>query len=453
MPVFLPILERHFQTLLDKGTDRYGPKHTALWLSVLDTRTGLPPERPHTPARVYRLIGAPRGSTLYWDQPLVVAAHAVSRLSGNPRYAEAADAYMDAFLACDGIDGNGLFQWGNHRYYDVYEDAVVHFHGGVHELRPITPAWELFWRRHPQATDRYIRQMVRRHLYDPATGGFNRHDDGRRGHAFLEAGAILVESLAWLYGRTREPELLETALRLARFSHSHRGPRTGLIRNEPDHGRWDSRVCTTEVGLWAQSLLRAADHAGCPEFRNMAGDGVAAYLRHGYDAAAKRYWGQLGVEDGRPVSAAEPGYWPREHADIWSADQWPTHDYPMAVAEAALTLFLETGEPLYREGVFRWAEIVAGSLPVRGGAGSYAEHYGRCIHFLTRAGRTLEEGGLVDQARLLGAEAVRQLWDERLFQGFPGTHLYESVDGVGFLCLALAGLETEEPLDLFGFGF
>ena len=40
-----------------------------------------------------------------------------------------------------------------------------------------------------------------------------------------------------------------------------------------------------------------------------------------------------------------------------------------------------------------------------------------------------------------------------LVQGFPGTHLSESVDGVGFLFLALLALETEEPLDLAGFGF
>jgi hypothetical protein len=451
MSSYLPLMERHFATLADTGLDRYGPKHTALWMSILDTRTGLPPDQPQPPRRVYRLIGAPRGSTLYWDQPLVVAAHLVSGLTGNPRPAQAADAYLDAFLENDGLDEHGQFQWGNHRYYDVYEDTVVRFHGGVHELRPITPAWELFSRLHAAATEHYIRQMVRRHLYDPATGGFNRHDDGKRGHAFIEAGAILVESLAWLHAHTRDPELLDTALRIARFSHSHRDPQTGLIANEPDHGRWDSKVSTTEVGLWAQSLLRAHAYTGRIEFLKMARDGVAAYLRHGYDAQSGLYWGQLDLATGRPVVAAEPGYWPREHADIWTTDQWPTHDYPMALAEAALTLFNETGDPLFREGVERWIRVVAAQPPPA--AGTYAEHYGRCIHFLTRAGRELKDTGLVDRARRLAGVAIKQLEDERLVQGFPGTHLYESVDGVGFLFIALAGLETKEPLNLFGFGF
>ena len=449
---YTKLMESHFQKMAATGTDVYGPVTNPMWMSVLDTRTGHPPDQPHTPRRVYRLIGAPQGTTFYWDQPLVVAAHQLSACTGEPQYAKLADLYTKVFLTrC--VNQQGMFQWGNHAYYDAANDQIKRFSGGHHELRPITPAWELLWQHAPGQTARYIRTMAHRHVYDPHSGGFNRHDDGKRGHAFIESGGILVESLAWLYGETKDPELLETALKIARYSYSHRGPSTGLIRNNPDSQRWDSKVSTTEIGVWAQSLLRAGDYASNDEFSEMARSGISAYLKYGYDSNAKKYYGQVRIDDGKSVKPAKPGYWPREYSDIWNMDQWPTHDYPMPFAEACITLYEKTKQDLFREAIHRWARVVSDATPANGGKGAYAEQYGRCIHFLARAGRVLQDQALVEQARVVADEAVGILYDESMFQGYPGTHLYESVDGVGYLFLALIYLETANELDLYGFGF
>jgi hypothetical protein len=434
------MVEGHFCRLLESGLDTCGPRRTPMWMAVLDTRSGRPPEREHVPQRVYRLIGAPRGCTLYWDQPLVAAAHGLSKAAGKPEYARAADDYIRAFLAgC--VDARGMFRWGNHQYYDAYEDRVVEFSGGHHELRPFAPAWELFWRLDARATERYIRVMASRHVYDAATGAFNRHDDGRRGHAFLEAGGILAESLAWLSGRVGASDLADMAMRIACYNYNYRGAATGLVANEPDGGRWDSRVCTTEVGLWAGSLLKAARYSGCARFAEMAREAVRAYLRYGYDERNGMYFGQLSIADGSPVVPSNRGYWPGEHTDIWSVEQWPTHDYPMALAEACLGLFETFGDGAFLEGARRWAEVVCRNTPARGGQGTYAEHYGRCIHFLTRAAPVVGDASLLSHARALADEAVEQLWDGGMFQTYPGTHMYESVGGLGFLFQALIYLE------------
>ena len=446
------VIESHFRKMAATGTDVYGPVSNRMWMSVLDTRTGCPPHRPHTPKRVYRLIGAPNGTTFYWDQPLVVAAHQLSALTGKLQYAQSADLYAKAFLSrC--VDPKGVFQWGNHMYYDAVKDQVNGFHGGHHELRPITPAWELLWRHAPEETAKYIRMMAQRHIYDPNTGGFNRHDDGKPGCAFIESGGILVESVAWLWAKTKDPELLDAALKTARYSYSHRGASTGLIVNQPDNKRWDSKVSTTEIGVWAQSLLRAHKYTSNDEFAEMARSGVSAYLKYGYDSKAQKYYGQVRVEDGTPATPAKPGYWPREYSDIWSTDQWPTHDYPMPLAEACITLYEKTGQDVFRDAIHRWAKVISDATPANGGKGAYAEQYGRCIHFLARAGRVLQDKVLVEQAHVLVREAIEVLYDEGMFQGCPRTHLYESVDGVGYLFLALMYLEESQELDLYGFGF
>ena len=448
MTTYLPKCESHLQRLFAAAAESGGD----WWPSVVDTRTGRRPDGKHIPKRVYRLIGAPRGSTLYWDQPIVVAAYTLSELTGDPQYAQAANRYVDAFLnRC--IADSGLFQWGNHQYYDLLERRVIAFHNGYHELRPITPAWEVFWRRAPRKTETYIRQMADRHLYDPTTGGFNRHDDRKKGHAFLEAGGILCESLAWLHARTGDRSLADMARRIARYSFDSRNPSTGLVPNEPDFGRWDSKVCTSEIGLWAQCVLRAHYYTCSDELHEMARDALCAYLNHALDPASGRFFGQVRVHEGQPVFPDKLGYWPRTYADVWNADQWPTHDYPMAAAEACLTIHSFTDEPAWLDFIQQWAALTVEDRPGLTGSWCYAENYGRCIHFLTRAGLELADPQFLAHARALADEAIAALWECGMFRGYPSEHLYESVDGVGFLMLALMYLETQRPIDMRGFGF
>lgn len=448
METYISKCESHFQRLMSATMETGG----AMWPSVLDARTGGYPDGGHVPKRVYRLIGAPRGSTLYWDQPMVVAAYTLSALTENTEYARSADDYIQAFLEfC--VAQNGMFRWGNHQYYDVFERKVIEFSNGYHELRPITPAWEVFWRHDPKKTAAYIRMMASRHVYDPATGGFNRHDDGKKGHAFIEAGGILSESLAWLYSKTGDHHLLDTALRIARYSYSHRDPDTALVPNEPDMGRWDSKVCTSEIGLWAQSLLSAGEYSGNREFADMAGNSVRAYLDCAFDMESGRYFGQINVRDGKPVIPEQPGYWPQLYSDPWNTDQWPTHDYPMSLAEACLSLYRITADSTFRDSIGRWAAIAVQGSPRQTGTCAYAESYGRCIHFLTRASRELGDERLLADARSLADEATDCLLENGMFQGYPGGHVYESVDGVGFLLLALMLLENRHAIKMNGLGF
>lgn len=449
---YLPLVKSHLDRIIGSGTDRFGPVRTAMWCANIDTRTGEPLDDSHVPERVYRLIGAPGGSTLYWDQPLVASACILSEITGEAKYADAVREYIADFLEhC--VDQQGMFVWGNHQYYDVYGDSLVYFHGGYHEMRPLTPAWELFWRQDSARCSRYIREMVDRQVYDRQTGGFNRHDDGRAEHPFIEAGAVLVETLAWLYHKEQDPELLALALRVAEFTYSHRGEQTGLVRSSPGSGRWDDYTATTEIGLWAQALLRAAEYTSDDRFTEMAGDAVRAYLKYGYDKESGLYFGQLNTDDGTPRTPDSKGYWPGKYSDIWNTDQWPTHDYPMNFAEACLGLYSATGEETFLEGVRRWIGVVEKQSAPGGIRPSYAENYGRCIRFLTRAGAALGSREPLELAARLADKAADRLYENGMFQGFPDSHVYESVDGVGYLCLALIALEHPEAEDYAGFGF
>ncbi len=459
---YLGLLSGHFDRMLATGRADFGPRPTAMWMSSLDTKTGRYPAddaRPaHIPKRAYRNIDAPRGCSLYWDQPLIEAAHTLSRLTGDGRYADAADACVRDFLATCVSHESGLFLWGNHYYWDAFAGCVRRFggeedpvcvsprkeFGALHEIRPITPVWDAFWRVDPAATERAIRAAGENHLFDPESGGFNRHADRGRAHAFLEAGGILAESLGWLFAQTQDEDLAETALRIAAWSWSHRDRQTDLVPVSPLIDRWDKYACTSEVGLWAGCLLRAMACTGRAEFGRIAEEAVLAYLRFGYDERAGTYYGKVRIADGRPVlSEKETVYAPDDHVDLWEP-LFPRHDYPMALAEACVRLHALTGRQEFAVAVERWVGVVERNLPARGGRGGYAEHYGRCIRFLVLAGRQFGTEAYLSLARRVAAEAIEVLHTGTMFRTHPGEDRYDAVDGLGLMALGLVELHTHQ---------
>jgi len=465
-PDYLALIRGHFDGVLRTGRDGYGPDKTPLWLSAIDVRKGGLPERPDPKLRHwYRTIHAPNGSTLYWDQPALVAAIAVSRLTGDPRYEQAARDYVAEFLKRCVSPANGLFMWGNHIYYDVTTDQLVKIGAWHREARPLPPAWELFWNADPAATARAIRQVGQQHVVDPQSGEFNRHGStekrpdahGTTGCPFLEAGGIICESLCWLAAKQggHDEGLTDLALRVARFSYNARDPQTGLVRNKPGADRWDFHVSTTEIGLWADSLLRSAEYTGVEEFREMAQQAVAAYLRFGWDEANGQYWGSVRVTDGKPWLDRATEYQPGKYSDPWLQATCPTHDYPMSMAEACLTLSQQTGQPEFRQAAERWTQVVRASLPANQGHGAWADQYGRCIHFLVRAAAILDRPELNTLAHRVADEAIEQLYlpDCRMFRSHPGEDRCNAVDGPGILFLALIYLQTGTEPHGFGFAF
>lgn len=463
---YVSIIRKHFERVFSSGIDIYGPQHTGMWLASIDVvNGGFPQELYPQKPRVYREISAPGGSTLYWDQPLLVAAKHLSKQTGDNCYANAADRYINDFLLRCVSERNGLFYWGNHFYSDVCKDEVVCFSGPAHETRPLPCAWEMFWKVSPQATERAIRAMAQQHIKDQTTGLFDRHasvtattppkhEDCKNAHPFLEAGGVLVESLCWLGNKTGDSSLGELALRCARYSFSHRGEATGLVRNQPNFRRWDYDASTTEVGLWAGCLLRAASNVDSPALVDMANQSVRAWLYYGYDDNRGKFLGSVNVADGKPSPNPQTQYAPGLYVDLWEP-LFPTHNYPMPMAESCLLLWQQTRDPLYLEAVNRWIAFISQNIPANDGAGAYADQYGRAIHFLCAAAEILSQESLLKSAEKIAAEAIDHLYcsEGGMFRSHPKENRCDAVDGMGILFLALFYLETGHDPDGLGFHF
>ncbi|MCM8759193.1 MAG: hypothetical protein NC906_05420 [Candidatus Omnitrophica bacterium] len=467
MENYLSLITNHFRRVHEKGLANYGPCPSPMWVSSMETSSKVS-EKNYVAPTHYRSISAPCGCNLYYDQILLVSSYILSDLTDG-KFTEMSDAYVSFFLE-NCIAKNGLFLWGNHYYWDILKGKVVKFvgeevpevvdfekeTGDYHEIRPIPPAWEIFWKISPERTEREIRCFISNSLFD-SSGGFNRHADRKKGCAFLESGGIMISSLAWLYSKTGDSSLIEIAEKIINFSYSHRDKNTGLIENNPTVERWDRFVSTTEIGLWGSCLLNAVRWTGKQSWIDIVKSVISAYLKYGYDEKAEKYLGQICVSTGKsPFDYGDrqfklTPFQPGRYSDTWR-QFFPSHDYPLQFAECCLDLHRMTGDEIFRTACFRWAEQIMKDYETYRDKNRilYAERYGRCIHFLWRCWKILHNESFLSKAKFFARQAVENLYESEMFRSHTQQHRYESVDGLGYLFLSLIAIETGNDPEMLG---
>lgn len=439
------LAQQHLRAVFDAVARQAHP----CWPSAFDTRSGERPTQPARLPRVYRSIAAPGGSTPYWDLPALQACRVLSRLTGDPRPAEHARAYLRHVLRV-ATASNGMLLWGNHYFLDGDGHTVMRFldheapkpidpkteRGELHELRPLPVPWDLLWDADAARCEAAIRVAVAGHLVEGETGSFNRHADHQPGFPFQEAGGVLAQTLSWLARKTGEPQNLRVADGVIDYVWSSRHPDTGLMPVQRRVDRWDRVTATSETGFWCDRVLDAAALAPEPwrsRWRTIAAEAMNAWLLAAYRPRDGGFWGRLDIRTARPDTAARTTpYQPGRDCDPLET-LFPTHDYPVPAAQACRRLAALTGKPIFQRASAAWAELIFRQFTRgRGRATACADHYGRAITYLQRLGQ-------LDRARLLLDQAIQALRDPAtgLLSGQPGQHRVDAVDGVGLLLLAM----------------
>jgi len=461
-------------TLIERGTDRYGPVETALFMSVIDVRTLTAPEKPelldteayYEEGRAHRR--AMGGSNFWYDQAAIRVLYRYGELAKDPKYGRAADRCIDAFFERARRPG-GLPAWGTHVYYDAYRDRPGGDGDGAgpHEILVYIPEWAELHRRRPGAMREIVDGIWSRHVCDKATGQHNRHDDGAPGCDFAFSGGSLALACASLGALEKDPVGLERARTIAGWHWRHADPRTGLIPDAPAlTDRFDGRhSMTTLPGPFAALLLRCGEATGEALWLERASAIIKAYDRYGWDPGGKTYWGMLAL-DGKPVPEGPrgPGYdaWaPAGPVDVWKTTIY-SYEFPLICAQSAVWAFEMTAargspDPELLAIALRWAGVIERALPPRPGrrwgkelraampdlertGGTYAEDYGRTISFFIHLGGATGEPRWKELAESVAREAVDKLWAGSIFRAHPAKPYYEATQGVGILLHALLEL-------------
>ena len=470
---YLQYVTKCLDTLIEYGTDRYGPKQTPVLVSILDTETRQCPIRPAALDESWRVTRRerrnPAGANLLTDQPLLKTMAAVSVVTGNSRYRRFADNYSAWYLT-NLVDDKGFFWWGWHRHYDVYQDKMLGHLGSPHEIHAIhSIAWEQLWQVNPQAVRREIEAIWQWHVIDKTTGEVNRHGDGQRGCDFAMSAGAFAYAFAFLYKRTGDPVWLDRARLLARYYWDRRDPRTDLFADRPNAGagRFDgSHFVTADTGLYCHALLKCYESTGETLFKDHALAYLKAYRKYGYDPATGRFWGSLRL-DGSPVAGPRvvptngatqdtyAVYEPRGYLDLWQP-YVAGYEHPLPTAQVYAFASSLTDDPALLDTARLFAKLMETRLPPRdclqeswyrgyaerfAPAGTYAGLYGQSVSFLLHLYLLTGEPNYLRLARDTADDAIARLFHNGLFRGHPAKPYYEAVDGVGYLLYALLELD------------
>jgi hypothetical protein len=460
-------------TLLTRGTDRYGAVQSDMFVSILDVNTLDCPQNPawldseayYEPGRSHRRAMA--GANFWYDQETIRSMYRLSSITGDTHYAAGANRAINAFYNNAIRSDTGMPAWGSHTFYNVYTDTPYTDGGGVgpHEILVYDAQWSSLYAQRPAETKAVVDKIWDRHVADKTTGQFNRHDDASVGCDFAFAGGSYISAFAAMYNKTQDPTYLNRALTVENWHWSHRDPTTGLVPDAPglDGGRYDGNHCfTTITGPYAWQLMNAYQQTGDNTFLNHAVTYLKAYDQYGWDSSAGTYWAMLGL-DGTPVPWEPRGtgydvYAPTGHVDMWKTTIY-SYEFPLMAAQSAIRAYELTGDPELLAAATHWAGAIEQELPVKLGTrwgpellaampdlattgGSYAEDYGRVISFFTHMYNATHDTSYLQIAEQVGRDAVDKLYVNGIFRGHPAKPYYESTDGVGVLLDALLELDA-----------
>ena len=126
---FLTVVKGYADAMLEHGRDTYGPQKSGLFLSALDRMTLQPlTVRPAPPGgirrgdRPGRAWSAMNGANPHIDQNFLRVLYTLTEITGDSRYAKAADAELKWFLENTMSPKTSLLPWGEHLSWDVIYD-------------------------------------------------------------------------------------------------------------------------------------------------------------------------------------------------------------------------------------------------------------------------------------------------------------------------------------------
>ena len=239
----LALVRAHADAMLRYGTDHYGPAHTHFFPQMLDLRTLEAPVQ-RTPAdwaqetkhwkedtayaawgKFWNAAESPASANLGRDAEFLNALYDLSDLARDPKYAQAADAYLRDFLRLAIHPKTGFWATGAHLRYDLVEDRVV---GRRHEMERQLVPYDRLWQMNRRAVIRYADAIMAGHFQDRARFGWNHHADwdtnnpGDEYGNFPEYGGGYAYLWAFAYTKTHDPRYREWIEKLA-ISYASKG--------------------------------------------------------------------------------------------------------------------------------------------------------------------------------------------------------------------------------------
>jgi len=226
---YLEVARTFVDTMMARGTDRYGPTHSPLFAGLLDLETlslpnPNPPDElfktrtgqirsigfgfPNPPVGVRSWDRAPLGNNLEHDIMLLKAMYRLSEFSGGKKYADHADAYLRFWLLNCQSPATGLMATGEHMSWDFVRERNF---ANVHETFRRFPFHDQIYSIDPYRALRVADALWLAKMGNKKVGDFSRHSNYESyktavGAAFPRHAGFYIWEYANAYVQSRDPK-------------------------------------------------------------------------------------------------------------------------------------------------------------------------------------------------------------------------------------------------------
>ena len=370
--VFLDVVRRYADAMIEHGRDTYGRIKTGLFLSALDRRTMRSlTVRPTPPGGIRRgdRTGLPWrelvGANPQIDENLLRVLYTLSRITGEKRYEEAADHEIEWFFKNAQSPVTGLLPWGEHLSWHVFLDQPISSGTELtHEFARPWVLWDRSFELAPEASKRFALGLWNHQIADQETGGFDRHAPYDRhgpadGKDFARHAGFYIHTWAYAYKHTEDPTFLRAIETLiGRFERKRKGSDGKEVATiGPLDVETAASILTDPLAARLRAFAEKEDQLILQDLRGKYGRpegtwtfqptwqaGYAAGVTAGWAMFALARFEQTQKDDFRNVVVAVADSYldslPAEDVDVWPM----TFAHIISAQVAAYNL---TGKPVY----------------------------------------------------------------------------------------------------------
>jgi len=452
----LELVRRFADAMLVHGVDRWGDEHTGMLISLLDRKTLGPfaalPKAPRGIRAGDRV--SLHGANYNTDQNLYQTLFVLSRVTGDAKYAKAADAALADFITRTASPATGLLAWGEHVCWDLARD---NWSSGerqpYHEMKREMLFWDKHYASHPAQAEAFARGLWAHQIWDQITGDFSRHarydmHGPGKGYDFPKEGSYMIQTWAQAYRDTQAPTFL-TALNVLTNRYLGKLNERNLL--EQDSVRTGRNVSLENLSL-ATHAHEAADRVPAGELadrlRRLAARIDVGFLALPHDVPRRGfvYFAEPATGRPQPYSTSPDGYsltWGKAYGvDMTSC-------FGMACFQRTVQLTEGPTKNAYRKLALDAADVYLAAQPDPRSTDVWAGEYGAAVFLQLMAHRLTGHAKYLGGARRLADEAVQLFFDadNPLPKASSSCEHYESITSTDTLAYALLALHLEESGD------
>lgn len=272
---YLDTVRAYADAMLEHGRDSYGEVKSPAFAATLDRKTMRLPEG-EAAARIEHISRSNwgirtgdrtlTGANPMHDQNLYQVLHALTKATGDERYAKHADEALQWFFGSCQSSTTGLFAWGEHMGWDFRSEGPIR---DIHEFARPWVLWDRCFQLAPEPCERFAMGLWEHQIGNQKTGNFSRHARfGSHGPGtnsqYPRHGGFYILTWSHAYKQTQNPAFAKAIETVLDHFETRRNPHTNAIPSESasrsrEKNIWPESNLSLAVDLWTGSAMVTAE--------------------------------------------------------------------------------------------------------------------------------------------------------------------------------------------------